>query len=682
MPRLQPAIEARITMSSQAPSRQLTRRQLLGTAAAAAGAVGAGALAYGGERWQMGAPFAEADRRSPTTPSALPSANVPLLLLSNPRAQPDFGPYLAEILRAEGFTAFRSAPLSALRPDGLAAFSLILLAAGPVSADEAALLRAYVAAGGALLALRPDPALAPIFGVRQIGPGSTGGHLRVVPGTPFTLGSEEGSLQFHGPSDQLALAGAEAIAHDAAGNPLIATYRFGQGRSAIWAFDLPRSIALTRQGNPAWVGEERDDLPGLRAADLFVGWIDLERIGVPQADEQQRLLLNMLQQLSETGPPLPRLWYFPGAAPAVLVATGDAHGSRARHVEQVLGQVERYGGSMSIYYTPPAAGVLGRMARKARWTASELPAVGGLLGSADPLPTPAHLATWRERGHEFGMHPYVEQGLEQGYNMYWNEFLKYGYGPLPPTVRTHRILWGGWVENARVQARYGLRMNLDHYHIGAAVRRPDGSSTWGYLSGSGLPMRFVGEDGALLGVYQQPTHLVDEHMLNVFDSGHDLGLDGAQAAAITTAQIAECVRRYPAALGLQCHIDPFLLGGAKAEQVGRWLDTTLAFAAASGVPALSAERWLAFTEARAAAQVERLRWDSARRTLAVELLLPADAPAGLTLLLPLAHAGATLREIRSAGQPIAWREQRLAGRSNAAAALTPGRQTIEAEYGT
>lgn len=670
-----------MTQHDHPKRRLLSRRQFLGAAAAGVVGLGAAGATYGFEARNAPAPFSpEAGLVPPATASGkMPEA--PLLLIGNGRETPSFDAFLGEILRAEGLIAFRETTLAALDPQSLSAFPLAVLAPGPLQPDEAELVRRYVAQGGALLALRPDQRLADVFGVRHLGALEDGGYLQVVPGAPAVAGIEPGPLQYHGPSDRLELAGARELARSAAGAPLVTLHRFDAGLAALWAFDLAQSIALLRQGNPAYADVDRDDIEGVRAADMFADWIDLDRIHIPQADEHQRLFADVLNELSSAGPPLPRLWYFPAGAPSVLVTTGDAHGSTANYVADVLERVERYNGTMSIYYTPPPASTLGRMARKARWWAADIPVAGVLLQRDQPLPTPGHLAAWRERGHEFGMHPYVEQGLEQGYNAYWNEFIKFGYGPVPPTVRTHRILWHGWVDNARVQAQYGLRMNLDHYHVGNVVQAANGEWRSGYLSGTGLPMRFIGEDGALLTVFQQPTHLVDEHLMNVFDTGHDQGLDGATAASITTAQIAACVRRYPAALGMQCHIDPFLLGGDKAANVGRWLDETLAFSAAAGVPILAAERWLAFVEARSNAQVAEMNWDAATGRWHFTIDLPPHSIGPLELLLPLRHNAATLGAIEVNGATQPRRTQSLAGREYAAVSLTPGANRITAGYG-
>lgn len=638
------------------------------------------ATAVGVEARREPAPLAEGVELASGRPMAAPKPGTPLLLLANPQARPDFSLYLAEILRTEGLVGFQRATVGEVGASDLAHFSVVVLGSGPLTEQQIGFLQAYVVNGGALVGVRPAPVLATLFGVRYLGADAQGDYLHVSQGVPEVDSFDTGPLQFHGRYDQLECVGASLIASTAVGTPLVTLHHFGRGMTALWAFDLAQSIALTRQGNPTLADQDRDSIPGVRASDLFVGWIDPERIGIPQADEHQRLFVRIIERLAENSTPLPRLWYFPNNASAVLVTTGDAHGSRVSHIEQVLGIVERHGGTASIYYTPPHVSVVRRLAQKARWTVEQIPGIGGLVQTHDPSPTPVHVAAWRTRGHEFGMHPYVETSLEAGYNEYWNEFIKYGYGPLPPTVRTHRVLWHGWVDNALVQARYGLRMNLDYYHSGSTVRKPDGTWMDGYLNGTGLPMRFVTTDGALLSVYQQPTHLVDEHLIRVFDTGYEVGLSGAAAAVVSINQIAASVLRFPAALGLQCHVDPFLIGGTKAENVSRWLTDVLSYANAQGVPILSAERWLAFTETRAAARVFDLRWDAGRRSLSFALELPSTGAGGMTLLLPVRHSRALVRGAQVNGMTATRGERTIAGMRYIAVAVAAGYQQIEVNY--
>ena len=44
------------------------------------------------------------------------------------------------------------------------------------------------------------------------------------------------------------------------------------GQAAAFTYDLARSVVYTRQGNPAWAGQERDGEHGpIRSDDLFFG---------------------------------------------------------------------------------------------------------------------------------------------------------------------------------------------------------------------------------------------------------------------------------------------------------------------------------------------------------------------------------------------------------------------------
>src|SRR6185312_3960497 len=104
------------------------------------------------------------------------------------------------------------------------------------------------------------------------------------------------------------------------------------GKAAAFTYDLPRSIVAMRQGNAAWAGQERDGQAPIRSDDLYVGgsstdWVNLSKVAIPQADEQQRLLANLVGAMNLDRKPLPRFWYFPRSAKAVVVATGDDHGN-------------------------------------------------------------------------------------------------------------------------------------------------------------------------------------------------------------------------------------------------------------------------------------------------------------------------------------------------------------------
>ncbi|MGQ9549169.1 MAG: twin-arginine translocation signal domain-containing protein [Roseiflexus sp.] len=662
----------------------ITRRRFLQACACTVAAGAFGATGYIVANAPLPPPYAATDAfQTPFT--GKPAPDVPVLLVTNPDATPSFGAYLGAILKAEGFVTFRTIRSGDVDPELLAQFPLVLLAAGPLSATTAELFRAYVLAGGHLIAFQPDPRLVDLMGVRSIGGVTTNGFLAVTD-HPLAQGIVRQPLQVHTPIAQYALDGADVIAWvshqdgSACSYPAVTMMRAGKGVAVLWAFDLPQNIALIRQGNPTAANQERDGMEGVRTIDLFVDWIDLDRIEIPQADEQQRLLANMVHALAGDAP-LPRLWYLPAGSTAVLVATGDAHGILRSHIDSVLELVDRYDGTLSVYYAPPPLSNRGRTLRRVRWWAAELPVVGAVFTDDSGYPTPDDVARWRDRGHGFGMHPYVEQGVGKGYNDYWNTFIKLGYGPVEPTVRTHRVLWSGWVDTARVQAQYGLRMSCDHYHSGPIMQRADGSWVHGYLTGSGLPMPFVDERGNLLRVYQQHTHIVDEHLMSVFDTGYEMGVGPDEAAAIAFRQIDVAVQRYPSALGLQCHIDPFAFGGEKQTMVSAWFDRVLEYAAVHDVAIVSAEQWLAFTEMRDRAGIRNMSWNASEGIFTFEAEADGSARHHLLLLLPLEHRQRTLRQVMIEGMLTSIIRRQVGGVMYGAVTLSPGRHQVQAYYG-
>ena len=128
----------------------------------------------------------------------------------------------------------------------------------------------------------------------------------------------------------------------ATANPAVTLRSVGAngGQAAAFTYDLARSVVYTRQGNPAWAGQERDGEPArsapttcssaAQAGDPQPDWVDLDKVAIPQADEQQRLLANLIAQMNADRKPLPRFWYLPRGEKAAVVMTGDDHAQR-RH---------------------------------------------------------------------------------------------------------------------------------------------------------------------------------------------------------------------------------------------------------------------------------------------------------------------------------------------------------------
>ena len=253
-----------------------------------------------------------------------------------------FASYYAEILRGEGLNEFSTAdgPVTA---QALAGKTVVILGAVSVTDAEVTVLQNWVAGGGNLIAMRPDKKLAGLLGLSDAGGTLANGYMKVDQGSASGAGIDPQTLQFHGTADRYTLSGAQEIAglySDAVtetANPAVTLRDVGSGggQAASFAYDLARSVVYTRQGNPAWAGQKRDGTPnGIRSVDLFYGakagdiqpdWVDPARIDVPQADEQQRLLANLITEMNRDSAPLPRLWYLPRGEKAAVILTGDDH---------------------------------------------------------------------------------------------------------------------------------------------------------------------------------------------------------------------------------------------------------------------------------------------------------------------------------------------------------------------
>ncbi len=581
-----------------------------------------------------------------------------LLVLNRLASNPNrFGPYLAEILEAEGIKAVTTVDLANLDQPTLNAAHLTILAETPLTSAQAEMFGNYVAQGGRLLALRPDPQLAPVLGFTPLGTSMTGGYLAIDAAAPGGDGFPITTLPFYGTADELVLApGASALAtlysnrNTPSAYPAVVRY----GNTVTWAYDLAQSVAYARQGNPANAGVDRDGIPALRTFDIFYNAIDPARVDVPHADIQMRLFSRLISDLLSDALPLPRLWYFPGANRTLLVLTGDSHGNDSNHFRRMISTVERYGGQMTFYLTRYGC-----------------------------CPTAAEVANWRARGHEFGMHPYAyedDRTLEQAFQASRSYFASQGYGSTGRTVRTHMVEWRGWVDAARIEAENGIALDANFYTWGPAVRDANGNH-YGYITGSGRPMHFVDEQGALLPVYQQTTSLLDTQLVvgdAPYNSGANLPPQEAisQGLAVSRQMIDNSQAGYYTAITTQFHVD-FALWG----EVHPWVEGTLAYAASLHIPLWTVEHWLNYVTARSAVQLRDLNWSAATRQLDFTVEVPSGGQEAQSLMLPASYAGQPLTALTLDGAVVAVTTQNITGRPTSFFAVGVGTHEVRASYG-
>ena len=123
--------------------------------------------------------------------------------------------------------------------------------------------------------------------------------------------------------------------------------QIGAGRAIVFAFDLAKSVARLRHGDPdmADISAHRHDWIR-RPSDLHVGQLDPRQGTVPQADILTATLARAIEDLS----PQPRIWYYSDAAQrSVMLQTSDDDWSTLEQFEVMTAVLKQYDARCSFY---------------------------------------------------------------------------------------------------------------------------------------------------------------------------------------------------------------------------------------------------------------------------------------------------------------------------------------------
>lgn len=569
-----------------------------------------------------------------------------------------FGPYYAEVLRAEGVNAFSTADLSSVSAATLAPYDIVILGETPLTDAQVTMFTNWVTGGGKLIAMRPDKKLASLLGLSDASSTLSNAYLLVNTATPPGLGIVGLPIQFHGSADLYNLNGANSLAtlysnaSTATPYPAVTLRSVGGngGQAAAFTFDLARSIVYTRQGNPAWAGQERDGIVPIRSDDMYWGpavgdpqpfWVDFNNIAIPQADEEQRFLVNLIETMNQNRRPLPRFWYFPRGKKAVVVMTGDDHANG--------GTVGRF----NQYLSNSAVGC-----SVANW---ECIRSTSYIYNPDPGLSDSLAASYNAQGFEIALH--VTTSADNWPSAAWLDgqyFIQRlswsaSYPSLPPPVsnRTHWAVWSDWVNQALIELKYGIRLDTTYYYYPFYDQGP------GFFTGSGMPMRFANLDGTVIDVYQATTQLLDH-------------VDGAQPYPSTIDAMLNAAlgpAGYYGAFTANCHTD------IATSDVS---DAIVASAQAHGVSIVSARQMLTWLDGRNGSSFGSLAYSG--NTLSFTITVGVGAN-GLQAMVPSSSASGTLKSITLNGSPITYSTQSIKGISYAIFAASPGPGSYAATYG-
>jgi hypothetical protein len=317
--------------------------------------------------------------------------------------------------------------------------------------------------------------------------------------------------------------------------------------------------------------------------------------------------------------------------------------------------------------------------------ASYIEAKGGKSGfflNFSPL-TPADLDAMRARGHEFGTRPpakyddptgtYVIKNLSEGFITFTGIFTsQFGYSPV--IYRTAGLDWQGWTGGAEIAAAYGYEMDFSYAHRGAWMRLPDGRWPRGYITGSGLPMRFVRADGVVIPVYQQPTQISDVQLFRSVPGSveqHSM----STVLDLVQRQLDASIQRDYAALTTMTQLDYSNYGDVRYV-----FESLLDYARQRGVPNLGAMEWLNFVEARRAARFTDIAWDEATATLSFKVAVTATPGVTLTALIPTIYNNRSLQSVTIDGAPVAFNIDLVKAEDFAFVSMSAGNHEVVARY--
>ena len=565
-----------------------------------------------------------------SAPPPLPTEGPggPILVISastNP-----FSRYTVELLRAEGFNEFAAMDITAVTETVLNAYDVIILGEIPVDSNQVTLLSNWVNAGGTLIAFRPNALLAPLLGIIPAGGNLSDKYLLMDTSNGPGFGLVNQTIQFHSAADYYTLDSATALAtlySDATTPtiyPVVTTNSVGGngGNAIAFTYDLAKSIVYTRQGNPQWAGQERDGATdNIRSSDLFFpDWIDLNKVAIPQADEQQRLLSNIILQSNLHRKPLPRFWFLPRKLKAAVVMTGDDHNGN--------GTITRFNQYLGYGNNTPED-VL-------NWNAIR----GTSYIYTENALTNAQAVAFNDQGFEIALHlntnctTYTFGSLTSNFTAQLPPFTAKYFGiPSPTTNRTHCISWSDWASKPKVEVANGIRLNTDYYYWPAdwVQNRP------GMFTGSGMPMRFADVDGTIIDNYQVTTQMPDESGLS-FPSFIDALLDNAIGT-----------NGYYGVFCANMHTDAGTSSGS---------DAIIASAIARQIPVVSAKQMLTWLDGRNASSFEDVVWDDERLSFSI---VAANGSHQMQAMIPVISDEGPIASITFNGSPLSYSTEIIKG---------------------
>ena len=245
--------------------------------------------------------------------------------------------------------------------------------------------------------------------------------------------------------------------------------------------------------------------------------------------------------------------------------------------------------------------------------------------------------TWLTAGYSMGVHfndtAEVDTSGVGGSAASWNGMQSvmsnalssfaatYPSAPFPVTTRNHFLIWvsndaNGTVDqvaNAKLFQNNGIQFDTTYSSF---------PNRWGYMTGSGLPMKFLDPvAGSVIPVYEQATQYEDD--IQLLPSNYSTNWDQPTAQSHYIQSLSDSLNKYNTVITMLFHPENW----TSIDQ--SYVQTALQYAQAQSIPMSTTGKWLAFWQARAATSISMPSFTSGTLTFTA-----TGSPAGLTLLVP------------------------------------------------
>lgn len=603
----------------------------------------------------------------------------PILVLIDSADENVFARYVTQILKAEGVLGFETMNLSATEPDStvIACHDLVVVASSsPRTVGLRNLLSSYVHSGGRLFVCAPRPEFDSLLGLTDLHETISAGYLNVDPSSTYPAALGNRSLLFFGPTRLFLPSESEVVGwiqkdtNSSERYAGIGLRRVGRGKCGYATFDPGRSIVFSRQGRPRSPALSSMDLDGdgvLRTADLFVETADYSRRTIPQADLLQKILVRLLYELVDRNPLVPRVWYFPNKAPAIALLTGDAHQTPANVVERVVRYIEQRGGRFTLIEYPNTLDTTLARSLKSRGHTVAPHIYYQRHSNIFPMRLRLLLARWFSPSYFY--RPRLSDVRDEIVSAQ-KTFLE-RTGMNGSVTRTHFLVWWGWSETAQLMGQHDIHMDFSFTGLNPVTQFGVPSSHglkspigYGYINGSGLPMKLVDRNGELVDLYAQTTQVEDDLIGPEFVTAPSS--DSATIARLTACNrtlIDESADTYHTALVWNFHpLHTAERWPSLVPATWDWFTTVVDHLAERSIPMLSADEWLKFVRQRDDLEISHSAFDTSRATGNFAIQSTTGIKEA-TFLIPYPHsqpAGSTTAvSVRVNGSPLEFTSQQM-----------------------